>query len=215
METGLSSQKPLLLTQKVPFWILLGTLSVFFTEIPRGTDPYPFFNFNGLLITFPLYTLQILFFGTIVIKNRKVNFQTLFLVGILFGLFDAYITKCIWNPYWHFFDTTYFAGIAIKETSILILWYYNYFAMIIPLMFAEILITNNRKILESAPKAIKEKFEQSNFDRTVISSGIFLGVFRASSASSIEEIILSIIGSAIVITLIRDWTKNQLKDQNI
>ncbi|ALV62399.1 hypothetical protein ADU37_CDS07000 [Thermococcus sp. 2319x1] len=54
--------------QRYTSWLILGALSTYFGEVITASTPFPFFTLPGLLITYPFYTLNILFFARIAFK---------------------------------------------------------------------------------------------------------------------------------------------------
>lgn len=168
-------------SRKVWFWVILGMSSVFFAEVTVGSQPFPFFDPFAILVAVPLYTLHILVLATIVVRGRKVTLSSLFVAGILFGLYEAYITKVIWDPYWEFGTTVYFAEIAVAQTVILILWYHNFFAFIIPLAVGEALCTNSSKVFSALPARVRRMFQVEKMPRTLLALGIVFGMFQAAS----------------------------------
>ena len=56
------------LRTKLFFWLILGTLSVFFAEVAGGSAPFPFYDAWGLYAVLPLYTLHIVFLAFAVMR---------------------------------------------------------------------------------------------------------------------------------------------------
>ena len=54
---------------------------------------FPFFDPFSVLVTCPLYALHILVLGSIVLRHPRPLFASLFFAGVIFGLYEAYITK--------------------------------------------------------------------------------------------------------------------------
>ncbi|MHA1299982.1 MAG: hypothetical protein ACTSO9_11230 [Candidatus Helarchaeota archaeon] len=139
------------------FWIILGFSSVFFAEVVSGSDMIPFFWFWGLCVVVPLYTLHILVLSHIVFKHGKPNIYTLFLSGMLFGMYEAYITKVLWSPFWNE-NAFKVGGIAIFEFFLLVFWWHAFFAFIIPLFISENLLTSSREIQNRQPERVQNLF---------------------------------------------------------
>lgn len=51
------------------------------------------------LLTFWLYFGHFFFFTTLAVKTRRTSFWSLYLWGVLFGLYESWITKVIWSGY--------------------------------------------------------------------------------------------------------------------
>ena len=52
-----------------------------------------------LLVTFWLYFAHFFFFTTLAVRTGRTSFWSLFLWGVLFGLYESWITKVIWHGY--------------------------------------------------------------------------------------------------------------------
>lgn len=157
-------------------------LSTYIAEVTVGSAPFPFFDPFAILVAVPLYTLHILVLGTLVVRGRVVTISSLFVGGIIFGLYEAYITKVIWNPYWEFGTTVHIAEVAVIQTAILVLWYHNFFAFIIPLAVAEVFCTRSRKVFSTLPQVVRTRLVDSRVVRTLIVLGVAFGMLQAASA---------------------------------
>jgi hypothetical protein len=81
--------------------MLLGLLSMLYAEIFSGASQRWFINPFGVLYTYPLYMLHTVFFLSIAIRYQKTSIRQLYFFGILFGLYEAVITKVLWQGYMH------------------------------------------------------------------------------------------------------------------
>src|SRR5512138_349608 len=125
------------------FWLILGALSTFFAEVVCGSAPFALVDGGGLLLVLPLYGLHTLVLGTLVLgRPGRVSFGALFLAGVLFGLYEGYITKVLWNPPW---DAEAFrlGGVAVLSTLMLALFWHPFMAFIVPLFAGECLLTGS------------------------------------------------------------------------
>ena len=102
----------------------------------------------GLLVTFPLYWAHILFFLTLAIKTKRTTPSHLYLWGVLFSLYESWITKVVWVGY---FSSPPLVppifGFAIVETIVITLFWHPIFSFIIPILVFEILTLNTDKEL--------------------------------------------------------------------
>lgn len=192
---------------KIVFWILLGLSSTYFAEVTVGNELFPFFTPFTLLIAVPLYTLHILVLSAYVVRDREVNLRALFFAGMLFGLYEAYITKVIWDPYWSFGPDFRAFGIAVPQTTLLILWYHNFFAFIIPLIACEIMCTNSSKILDSMPKRIRRMFNRQRLMKTAIAVGLVFGLVESTVLKSPLVALASILSGGAVIALVMRYLR--------
>ena len=82
--------------RKVAFWLIAGMLSVVCVEVPAGSTMFPFFTVWGLLVVWPLYLLHSVFLAGVVFRWGKPGFWPLYAAGMLYGMYEAYITKVVW-----------------------------------------------------------------------------------------------------------------------
>ncbi len=60
----------------------------------------PFVTLQGWIMLVPLYGLHALLGGWLVMRASRVTWPVVYLPGVLFGLYEAYITKVLWDPTW-------------------------------------------------------------------------------------------------------------------
>ena len=203
----MTSQAPDRRTKAI-FWILLGLSSTYFAEVTVGNLLFPFFTPFALLVAVPLYALHILVLSAYVVRDRTANLRALFFAGMLFGLYEAYITKVIWDPYWSFAADFRAFGIAVPQTTLLILWYHNFFAFIIPLIICEVMCTNSSKVLDSIPTWIRDMFARHRLKKTAIVVGVVFGLMESVVSKSPLVALASILSGAAVIALVMYYLRD-------
>ena len=52
-----------------------------------------------LLVTYWLYFAHFFFFTTLAVRTGRTSLSCLYLWGVLFGLYESWITKVIWHGY--------------------------------------------------------------------------------------------------------------------
>lgn len=174
------------LKTKLFFWLILAAFSTFFAEVLSGADMFPFFHGWGLLVVVPLYGLHILVLGHLVFQAPRVRFSSLIFAGMLFGLYEAYLTKVLWAPPWG--EVVIAAGIAPVETLVLVFWWHTWFAFLIPLLAAESILTAGREVQASLPGVFGRLFN-SRWGWTAVL--IFGGVFQSVNSPSVGRSLLS------------------------
>ncbi|OYT53776.1 MAG: hypothetical protein B6U72_04850 [Candidatus Altiarchaeales archaeon ex4484_2] len=88
-----------------------------------------------------------MFFLWIALKSKRITISQLYLFGVLFGLYESWITKVLWAGYMESsagpgFGT--FFGIAIPEFLVLVFFWHPVMSFILPILVFEIL---TRKVL--------------------------------------------------------------------
>ena len=133
---------------KLVFYLLIGTLSVYFTEVFAGSSPLWFMDPWGILMVFPLYFMHLIFFLNIAIRIKRTSVSHLYLFGVIFGLYESWITKVLWTGYpgagAPIMGTV--CGIALLEFSVLVFFWHPIFAFVLPILVFEVLTLPNDSI---------------------------------------------------------------------
>jgi len=197
---------------KLFFWIILGALSVFFAEVVSGATMFPF-NPWSLIVTFPLYTLHLLVLAHIVFNYGKPTLYTLFAAGAVFGMYEAYMTKVLWNPTWGN-PAISIAGMAVFETILLVLFWHPFMAFIIPLFIGENMLTSSTYIVSELPNTVTQLFTARK-TRYFLSAllALLCGIFQsANSPSPVHSLLSGFSTTALLMLLIYLWrTKTRAK----
>lgn len=205
---GLSGS-PIPLRIRLLFWLLLGALSVFFAEIVSGSSSYAFFTAWGLLAVLPLYGLHALFLAWLVFRpQRRVTLSALFLAGAMFGLYEAYITKVLWDPTWGSHGLN-LGGLYVTQTAVLVLYWHPLMAFIVPVVVGETLFTSSRESLRALPRwlqggrgeAVRRAWLPAAF-------GAFCGISKALNARSpLEGLFSAASGVGVLLVLAVLWRR--------
>ncbi len=185
------------------FWIILAAFSTFFAEVFSGSDMFPFFHSWGLLVVVPLYGLHIILLASLIYRAPQPRFSSLVFAGMIFGLYEAYLTKILWAPTWG--DPVIIAGFAPVETLVLVFWWHAWFSFIIPLLVAEKLLTDSTSLGRSLPGRIGRFF---NSWWGLAGVMIFGGFFQSINSPSIGESVMSgLSNSAVLVILVMIWKR--------
>lgn len=188
---------------KLFFWIILGAFSTFFAEVIAGSTPFPFFKPLGILIVFPLYFLHTLFFFSIVWSYGKPTLGSLYAAGMLFGMYEAYLTKVVWISYSPDGPMLSVGGIALFETLLLVLFWHSVLAFMLPLFIGETYLTKSRELVGLLPQWVRRR-GRLLFILLLIWAGLFTSVNSPSPLNSI----LSTLGSGgVLLILMVIWKK--------
>jgi hypothetical protein len=150
---------------------------------------------------------HILFLWTLIWRNGRPWLYVLFPAGCIFGLYEAYITKVLWNPTW---DTAmpHVFGIALTETMVLVLFWHNFMSFIIPLIIAEATFTNSNEIYSLLPAWALRVLKIIDEKKLVYILPFFGGIFQSTGAGSILDAALSgIITTLFVVVLLVFWRR--------
>jgi|Deesub1362A_J573_1020465.scaffolds.fasta_scaffold11543_3 hypothetical protein len=141
---------------RIFFWTLMGIISVFFAELVSGSTPFPYFSPAGWLIVFPVYALHIVVLGTVILRYGKPSLYVMFPAGMIFGMYETYITKVIWGSADWANNTPSVGGIYIIPFLLIVLFWHPFFSFIIPLQTSEVLLTSSRETLSYLPRSVSE-----------------------------------------------------------
>lgn len=186
------------------FWILIGMISVVFVEVPAGSSMFPFFTVWGLLVVLPLYLLHSVFLAGVVFRFGRPRFWTLYTAGVLYGMYEAYITKVLWTsfrPEGPFFTA---GGIALFETILLVLYLHPLLAFVVPLLFTEILCTNSSEVAQGLPARVRGSIRRHPA-RWIGLLMALLGFMQFVNSPSVMKSILSGAGNSVVVGLALLW----------
>ena len=119
--------------------LLLGALSMLFAEVFSGASRLWFVDPWGLLLTYPLYLGHAIFLLNVAFLWKKTSPRQLDLFGMLFGLYEALITKVLWFGYPASTGPTvgYFFGVTWGEFLTLVLFYHPIMSFVVPIFVYE------------------------------------------------------------------------------
>lgn len=127
--------------KKIYPFFLIGLLSMFFAEIFSGASAIWFTNLWGVFFTFPLYMFHVLFLLWIAVRYNRVSLRQLYFLGIIFALYEAWISKVIWTGYLGAagpeFGTVF--GLAFAEFLVLVFFWHPVMSFIVPLIVFQLL----------------------------------------------------------------------------
>jgi hypothetical protein len=190
--------------RKLAFWLIAGMLSVVCVEVPAGSTMFPFWTVWGLLVVWPLYLLHSVFLAGVVFRFGRPRFWTLYAAGMLYGMYEAYITKVIWVSFRPEGPMYPAAGIALFETLILVLFLHPLLAFVVPLYFTEILLTNTNEVFLGFPRWIRQSIRA----RPIVWAGLLMAMFglmQFVNSSSVWSSLSSGAGNGLLIGLVVLW----------
>ena len=192
---------------KLLFWYILGCLSTYFAEVWSGSQPFSFLNIQSYLLVVPLYTLHTLFLWTLIWRNGKPWLYALFPAGCLFGLYEAYITKVLWNPTWETANPNVF-GIALVETMVLVLFWHCFMSFIVPLLLGEAVFTSSSEIYSLLPDWALSFLDRLERRRLYYVFPFFGGLFQSIGTGSVLNSVLSgLLTTLYVVALLALWRR--------
>ena len=122
-------------------YVLLAVFGMASAELLSGSSPLWFVSPWALLVTFPLYFLHIVFLWSVAKKKKKTAWYQLYFLGVMFALYEAWITKVLWIGYpsnggFVFGEV---AGVGIGEYVALVLWWHPVMSFIVPIALYQLI----------------------------------------------------------------------------
>jgi len=84
---------------KAALILLAGTLTMFFAEVCSGASVMWFVTGWAWLLTFWLYLSHFVLLINLALRFKRTSLTSLYLWGVLFGLYESWITKVAWAGY--------------------------------------------------------------------------------------------------------------------
>ncbi len=125
-----------------------------FAEAFSGSSILWFITGWAWLVTLPLYWSHTLLFLNLAMRSKRTSVGQLYLWGILFGLYESWVTKVLWAGY--FTDPPLFGtvfGFAIAENIVLLMFWHPVMAFVLPILVFQILAKAGSKSNEGMETA--------------------------------------------------------------
>ena len=125
---------------------LFGFLSMIFAEVFSGASPLWFLGIWGWFVTLPLYWAHALLLLNLAMKYERTSLTQLYLWGVIFGLYEGWMTKVIWAGYMGDVPAFgVFLGFAVGEFFVIALFWHALFSFIIPILVFQIIVQATNK----------------------------------------------------------------------
>ncbi|MBN1860563.1 MAG: hypothetical protein JW840_03785 [Candidatus Thermoplasmatota archaeon] len=186
--------------------LLLGVLSMLFAEVFSGASTLWFIDPWGLFLTFPLYMGHAMFFLNLAFLWKKTSPRQLYFFGMLFGLYEALITKVLWFGYPASTGPMlgYFFGVAWGEFLTLVLFYHPIMSFLIPFFVYELL---SRDILPGHERFLQKNWKTLLFAVLLIVMG---ASFQSNGATyDVVKSVGSMGGTLLIIFLLHVLSKGK------
>lgn len=124
-------------------WVTLAAFGL--PEVIAGTGRLWINNPGTYVLVMPLYALHFLILSHVAIWSKRTSWPALYLFGVIFGLYETWITKVVWSGY-PGSDGFAFGGFGswfgIHETLGLVLFYHPVISFLLPLAVVSRLFPN-------------------------------------------------------------------------
>ena len=183
--------------------LLAGSLSVLCAEVFSGASVLWIVNPVSWAFMFPLYLAHLILFFNLAVLFRRTLLSSLYLWGVLFGMYESWITKVTWagymgqQPGW---GTV--LGFAPAEFLIIIFFWHPVMSFMVPLFLFETLSTsrdrNSPVIAGHAVVLLRGRRSTAALAILAIIGATFLS-FNAKS--DIGSALVTLLGTAAIISI--------------
>lgn len=130
--------------------MLLTILSVAFAEVSIGSAPFGLLNPAEFVFLSAVYGGHLLLLGSYVFRrNHKPTLAALWSAGAIFGMYEFYLTKVLWDQPWDGVIVT--QGIEVLATIVLVGFWHPFMSFILPLLVGEQLLVEEPHIAGLLP----------------------------------------------------------------
>lgn len=185
--------------EKFILLFILSYTSVYFAEVISGSFKYPLFDIWGYLGVIPIYGLHTILLLYIITRKTKegiIPFRILYFAGILFGLYEAYLTKVLWTGLSE--DAFILGNIAILDFIVLVFFWHPIMSFIVPVLVFELLVVKEQSVYSGLPEKIKRLLLSKKSLFVLI---FLVGMIQALNSGEIIVAVSSSLGAGIPLVL--------------
>lgn len=184
---------------KLIFWLLLSVLSVAIAEVSVASAPLAFVNpvEGAFLLIF--YGSHLLILAWLTFRSGWPSLPALWFAGVLFGLYEFYITKVLWVPPWG--DVVTVGYVDIISLVVLAFFWHPFMAFILPLAVGESVGTRTRWVSSHLPGWLT-----SPTTRHLVGGVALAAITHGMLAGSATVAVVSVLSAALVFVVVaRRW----------
>lgn len=184
--------------QRVGFWLLLGLTSTAFAEILFPTTAFDLATMA--LFAVPIYLLYSVVLAAVVYRADRVSYATLYLAGVLLGLYESYVTKVVWAPLGDrpFVEV---GGVFVFETAGLVLFWHPVVSFVLPVVVVEMVATASDRSLR--PPLAGHRFARP----LVLALAGYLLLFQATLGGPVRALLGNALALAVLLTALFAWRR--------
>lgn len=195
------------LRTKFGFWLLLAVLSVAIAEVTVAASPFVFINPFEALFLLTFYGSHLLIFAWLTFRRGWPSLPTLWFAGVLFGLYEFYITKVLWSPPWG--DAISLAHVDVISFVVLAFFWHPFMAFILPLAIGESAGSSTSWVRSQLPTWLTAPSRRRATIALAVAA-VSLGTFFGSPA----VVLLSALSAGLAVTVsVWLWRRNDRRVQ--
>jgi hypothetical protein len=182
--------------QRIGFWLLLGVTSTAFAEVLFPTTAFDLATMA--LFAVPIYLLHSVVLAGVVYSAERVCYPTLYLAGVLLGLYEAYVTKVVWAPLGDR-PLVFVGGVSVFETAGLVLFWHPVVAFLLPVTVIEAVATSSGRSL--GPPLAGHRFARP----LVVALAGYLLLFQGALGGPVRALLGNLLAVAVLLIGVVAW----------
>jgi hypothetical protein len=182
--------------QRVGFWLLLGLTSTAFAEVLFPTTAFDLTTMA--LFAVPVYLLHSVVLAGILYRADRVGYPTLYLAGVVLGLYESYVTKVVWAPLGDR-PSVFVGGVSVFETAGLVLFWHPVVAFLLPVTVVETVATSSGRSL--GPPLAGHRFAGP----LVVALAGYLLLFQAVLGGPGRALLGNLLAALVLLTALLVW----------
>lgn len=184
--------------QRVGFWLLLGLTSTAFAEVLFPTTAFDLATMA--LFAVPIYLLHSVVLAGVVYRSNRVSYPTLYLAGMVLGLYEAYVTKVLWAPLGDR-PLVFVGGVSVFETVGLVLFWHPVVAFLLPVTAVETVATASNRSLR--PPLAGHRFARP---LVAVVAGYLL-LFQGALGGPVRALVGNVIALGVLLAVLVAWRR--------
>jgi hypothetical protein len=184
--------------QRVGFWLLLGVTSTAFAEVLFPTTAFDLTTM--VLFAVPIYLLYSVTLTAVVYRADRVSYSTLYLAGVVLGLYEAYVTKVVWAPLGDR-PTFEVGGVFVFETVGLVLFWHPVVSFVLPVTVIEAAATASTRSLR--PPLAGHRFARP----LAVATAGYLLLFQAALGGTFRTLVGNTAALSILLVALLAWRR--------
>jgi hypothetical protein len=183
---------------RLGFWLLLGLTSTAFAEVLFPTTAFDLATMA--LFAVPIYLLHSVFLAGLVYWVGPVTYPTLYLAGVVLGLYESYVTKVVWAPLGDrpFVEV---GGVYVFETVGLVFFWHPVVAFLLPVAVVETVATASHRSLR--PPLAGHRLARP----LVVASAGYLLLFQGALGGPVRALLGNALTLGILLVALLSWRR--------
>lgn len=175
---------------------MLGLTSTAFAEVLFPTTAFD--PATMALFAAPVYLLHSVVLAGVVYRADRVGYPTLYLAGVVLGLYEAYVTKVVWAPLGDR-PLVFVGGVSVFETAGLVLFWHPVVAFLLPVTVVETVATASDRSL--GPPLAGHRFAGP----LVVALAGYLLLFQATLGGPVRALLGNLLAAAVLLAALFAW----------